>query len=276
MKRLHSTVQAEPTHVGECLRDRQGCAVSGGRNPERASCGGKTKGVRPSGYAESTIAHRVKHRTPAKGTHQINSPLRDGQENAGQKEVGKYCMPVKVTNYTDVAARAEELGCRVPVGIALLPGNFLTARSAAEFCYHEAAASVRSAWRNVGLIDVGPDRQARPAPTSDGPTSALPVHLAVFFGAGLLCGGAGLVTLALGMVAAVLTERPGPGVDPRDVRFDAIVERPNHGGYACLEYHGDAYELVALAWPVRGIWAGVPHPETGSHEDEGRGAKDER
>jgi hypothetical protein len=43
---------------------------------------------------------------------------------------------------------------------------------------------------------------------------------------------------------------------PREVRFDAIVERPGGNGYACLEYRGDAYELVALARDVRRIWAG--------------------
>jgi hypothetical protein len=243
--------------MGECLRDRQGCAVSGGQCPERASCDGKNKGVRSSGYAESTIAHRVKHRTPAKETHETNSPLRDCQANAGQKEAGKYCMPVKVMEYTDVAARAEELGCRVPVGIALLPGNFQAARSAAEFCYHEAVPSVRSAWRNVGLIDGGPDRRPRPYPTNARGYANQPVPLTVFFGAGLQRGGAGLVTLALGMVAAVLTERPGSGAGPRDIRFDAIVERPDQNGYILLAYNGDACEIVALAKPVREIWAGL-------------------
>jgi hypothetical protein len=165
-------------------------------------------------------------------------------------------MPVQVMDYVDVATRARELGCRVPVGIALLPGNFTTAQSAAELCFHEAVPSVRSAWRNVGLIDVGLDRKSRPSPTGGCASADLPVPLTVFFGAGLLCGGAGLVTLALGMVAVVLTERPGTGADPRDIRFDAIVERPDRGGYACLEYHGDAYDLVALARSVREIWAG--------------------
>ena len=198
----------------------------------------------------------MKCRTPIEWTQKNNSPLPDCQENAGQKEDGKYGMPVQVMDYIDVAARARELGCRVPVGIALLPGNFRTAHSAAELCFHEAVPSVRSAWRNVGLIDVGLDRKSRQSPTRGRASADQPVPLTVFFGAGLLSGGASLVTLALGMVAAVLTERPGTGADLRDIRFDAIVERPDRGGYTCLEYHGDACELVALAKPVREIWAG--------------------
>ncbi len=198
----------------------------------------------------------MKFRTPIEWTQKINSPPGECQDRAGWKEDGKYCMPVLVMNDVDVAARARELGYRVPLGIALLPGNFLTAGSAAELRFHEAVPSVRSAWRSVGLIDVGLDRRLRQSPNQDSASPDQPVPLTVFFGAGLLQGGAGLVTLALGMVAAVLTERPGTGVDPRDVRFDAIVERPGQNGCACLEYHGDAYELVALARPVREIWAG--------------------
>jgi hypothetical protein len=198
----------------------------------------------------------VKYRTPIELTQKNNSPLLDCQASARQKEDGKYDMPVQVMDYIDVAARARELGCRAPLGIALLPDNFTTARSAAELCFHEAAPSVRSAWRNVGLIDVGLDRKYRQSPTRDRASADQPVHLTVFFGAGLLRGGAGLVTLALGMVAAVLTERPGTGADLRDIRFDAIVERPDRSGYTLLAYHGDAFELVALARPVREIWAG--------------------
>ncbi|MBN2464076.1 hypothetical protein JXD38_00425, partial [candidate division WOR-3 bacterium] len=66
-------------------------------------------------------------------------------------------MPLRTKDYVDVAAKARELGCRAPVGIALLPGNFATAAGAAELRYHEAAPDVRSAWRSVGLIDAGPN-----------------------------------------------------------------------------------------------------------------------
>jgi len=181
------------------------------------------------------------------------------------KEDGRYDLPVTVTNYEDVAARAGELGCRVPGGIALLPANFLTARSAAELRYHEAVSSVRAAWRSVGLSDIGLDCRSRPAPSKSRVSADQPVHLTVFFGSALLRGGAGPVTLALGTVAAVLTERPG-FASSRDIRFDAVVERLGRGGYACLEYRGDAFELVALAKPVREIWAGNPSPGIESHE----------
>jgi hypothetical protein len=167
-------------------------------------------------------------------------------------------MPIHVKDCGDVAARAGELGCRVSGGIAMLPANFLTARSAAEFHYHEAVTSVREAWRTIGLIDVGSDIGFRQRATASRADADKPAHLAVFFGSEVLRRRAELVTLALGMVGAVLTEGSGTGVDPRNVRLDAIVEHPGRSGYTCLEYRGDAFELVALAKPVREIWSGLP------------------
>jgi hypothetical protein len=86
----------------------------------------------------------------------------------------------------------------------------------------------------------------------DAPSAQVP--LAVFFGAGLLDGPAWCLTVALGMVSTVLAFHPCCA-SPREVRFDVVVERPDNG-YACLEYQGDAYELIALAREVRGVWAG--------------------
>ena len=186
-------------------------------------------------------------------------------------------MPVHSKDFVDLATRARELGCRVPVRVAILPGNFSTAANTGEFCYHAATPHVRSAWRSVGFEDEGPD-PARDMTSSAGHDRNSPgipdrvpsggivsqaatnnenakVPLVAFFGAGLLGGPEWCLTVALSMISRVLALDPCCA-SPREVRFDAIVERPGGNGYACLEYRGDAYELVALAREVRGIWAG--------------------
>jgi hypothetical protein len=170
-----------------------------------------------------------------------------------QREDVKHSLPMQTVDYVDVPARARELGCRVPTGIALLPGNFADAASAAEFRYHESVPEVRSAWRRIGLRDTGPYRKLRQKMAVTPDFSGQQAPLTVFFGLGLV-GNSKAVLLALGTVGVVLTERPGC-TGPREIRLDAIVERPSNGGYACLEYHGDASELVALAKAVREIWA---------------------
>jgi hypothetical protein len=162
-------------------------------------------------------------------------------------------MLVQIKDFVDVAARARRLCCRVPVSIALLPGNFSTAARVDEFFFHEATPDVRLAWRSVGLEDEGPvqpDHVEDAGP--DAPSAQVP--LSIFFGARLLDGPAWCLTVALGMVSSVLASHPCCA-NHREIRLDVVVERPT-GGYSCLEYCGDACELVALARDVLGIWAG--------------------
>jgi hypothetical protein len=194
-------------------------------------------------------------------------------------------MLVQIGDCVDVAARARELDCRVPERIALLPGNFSTAASAREFCYHAATSHVRSAWQDVGLEDEGPGAAggdmtgARATPGENGDcTAAHPMGcseglspfsrpkgepnsesaqfpLVVFFGSGLLDGSAWRVTVALGMVSSVLASR-ARRTGQRDVRLDVVVARPGDHGYACIEYRGDAYGVVPLVRDVRRVWDG--------------------
>ena len=174
-------------------------------------------------------------------------------------------MAVQIEDFVDVATRAGALGCRVPTGIALLPGNFSTAAHAGEFCYHAATPHVRSAWQTVHLEDEGPSgtgvgdsgsggRTPIPSPQPPAPSASALVPLAVFFGSGLLSAPAWRLTVALGMVSSVLASHPRR-VGPRNVRLDIVVGRPGNRGYRCIEYQGDAVGIIALAREVRRIWA---------------------
>ena len=190
-------------------------------------------------------------------------------------------MQVQSRDFVDVAARARELSCREPARLALLPGNFATAVSAAELRYHKAAPEVRSAWRRIGLKDDGPGNGSgirdlglrnssgfptpAPSPQSLAPLSR-DVPLVAFFGRELRGGPARLVTYALGAVASVLSAHTGED-GASEIRFDAIVERPGCGSYACIEYLGDDCELVALAGTVREILTGSSG--LGVDDDEG-------
>jgi hypothetical protein len=160
-------------------------------------------------------------------------------------------MSVQTRDFVDVAARARELDCRVPVGIALLPGNFPTASNSGAFCYHTAAPHVRSAWQSIGLEDEGPQ-----APQAETTSENSKAPLAVFFGASLSDGAAWRVAIALGMISSVLAS-DSRCASPRDVRLDVVVERPDGHGCACIEYQGDAFGIVSLAREVRRVWAVV-------------------
>ena len=189
-------------------------------------------------------------------------------------------MSVQTGDSVDVAARSRELGCRVPARLALLPGNFWTSADTGEFCFHAATPHIRSAWQSIGLEDEGPGSESgirdlglgassgirtpvpspqSLAPSETGPQPLTPfasakVPLVAFFGAGLLTGPEWCLTVALGLISRVLALHPACA-SPWEVRFDAVVERPSAHGYACIEYQGDAYGIVALCRDVRRIWA---------------------
>ncbi len=195
-------------------------------------------------------------------------------------------MLVQSRDFVDVAARSRELGCRVPARLALLPSNFATAANTGELHYHAATPYIRSAWKDVGLEDEGP--QARDATHStysvilsesdesknlfalsgqaqssstgivsqaDANVESAKVPLVVFFGAALSDGSAWRVAIALGMVSWVLSSH-FCSASPGDIRLDIVVERPGGHGCACIEYRGDAFGIVALTRDVRRIWAG--------------------
>ena len=182
-------------------------------------------------------------------------------------------MSVQIKNFVDVVARARELECRVPVVIALLPGNFSTAANVGEFRYHPATPYIRSAWQTVNLHDEGPSgsgvgdlgtglgdqgsgvRTPVPGPRSLTPLLSANVPLAVFFGADLLSDPGCRLLVALSMVSRVLIVDPRCA-SPREIVFDVVVERPGGNGHECIEYEGDAVGIVALVSEVREIWAG--------------------
>jgi hypothetical protein len=139
-----------------------------------------------------------------------------------------------------------------------------------EFRYHVAVPQVRAAWQRAGLHDEGPDSESGirdlglgvssevrtpiPSPQPPAPLSC-DVPLVVFFGAELQRGPEWCLPIVLGIVSKTLALDPC-STSPREIRFDAVVERPNGNGCTCVEYKGDAFELVALAKYVRRVWAG--------------------
>ena len=155
-----------------------------------------------------------------------------------QNEQLECLVPWHVAEYIDVAARARELGCRVPSRIALLPGNFATAAGPADFRFHKVAPQVRTAWRSGGLVDTGPYRMSSPVSAGALDSSDEMVPLTVFFGADLLSVPDRPVLHALGIVASVLLDDPS-SENARETRFNAVVERRG-SGYASFEYQGDA------------------------------------
>jgi hypothetical protein len=170
-----------------------------------------------------------------------------------------------IRDFVDVAARSQQFGCRVPVRVALLPGNFAAATNAGEFRFHAATPYIRSAWKSVGLEDEGPGSEQATSAGHDRNSPGIPdrvpsrsngesIPLVAFFGTSLLSGPEWCPTVALSLVTRVLVLHPAC-VSPWEVRFDAVVERPGTHGCTCIEYQGDVYGIVDLCTDVRRVLA---------------------
>lgn len=165
-------------------------------------------------------------------------------------------MSIEVSGYINLAAKAAELKCEVPAELALLPRNFATARFAAEFFYDENVPAIRSELRMAGLNETSLRKGYAEAPVVRAAADHR-AHLTVFFGSPLLERDARGVTLVLGTIACVLSERSAGRQDIEGLRFEAIVERRDGRGYARVTYEGDACSLPGLSKSVREAWSGI-------------------
>ena len=75
-------------------------------------------------------------------------------------------MEMQVTEYVDVAKRAEELGFNVPTGLAILPSNFDTATSPDELIHEGTTPTIRSLLRQSGVVETRLEKEGTKLPQS--------------------------------------------------------------------------------------------------------------
>lgn len=151
-----------------------------------------------------------------------------------------------------VADRAAALGCAVPEGLALLPLNFETAESAAEFLYDSPAATVRTLFRTnqIPLQDIlpqGTPRRHLSYKNADwiGPT--------LFVGAALLSDNGNLLSLALGVISNYLTDFFRGMGKPPAIKMDFVIEQTPDKTCKRLKFEGTPEGLAALPETIRAM-----------------------
>src|SRR6266700_5657813 len=75
-------------------------------------------------------------------------------------------MEMQITEYIDVVKRAEELGFNVPTGLAILPNNFDTANSLDEIIHEGTTPTIKSLWRQSGVIETRSEKEGTKLPQS--------------------------------------------------------------------------------------------------------------
>ena len=61
-------------------------------------------------------------------------------------------MQTQVTNFVNVEAKVEALGCKMPSGVTVLPQNFHSAKSRKELYYESLDLELRAAFRNNKIL----------------------------------------------------------------------------------------------------------------------------
>ena len=113
-------------------------------------------------------------------------------------------MTADITEYTNVRRRLQELGCNDPSAFALLPINFETAGSIADFRLASETATVKTLLRSadLSLSDIFPPGQRPPYVVNHSIDWVAPT---LFVSAALISQNPNYIAVALGVIANYVT-----------------------------------------------------------------------
>jgi hypothetical protein len=162
---------------------------------------------------------------------------------------------IQEEDFVDVMQRAQELGCRVPTGLAILPRNFESAASKDQLLHESEAPTVRILWRRAGLEETPIEPEGERFPQISEKSFEEWVGPTIFASAALLSENPALVSVAFGVISNYLTDWfKGTPIGLRKVRLDVVIEAGKRE-YKRLHYEGPVEGLQELAAVVREVGA---------------------
>lgn len=134
----------------------------------------------------------------------------------------------------------------MPSYIAILPTNFETAVSRADFSQPSEAATVRTLFRTnkIQLSEFMPSGERIPYIQNNSIEWIVP---ALFVSASLISENANLVSVGLNVLSNYITDFLKGNPSPKTVKLDVIVERSDGKTYKKISYEGDVSGLISLA-----------------------------
>lgn len=162
-------------------------------------------------------------------------------------------MTTSVSDYPSVADRMTTLGCIFPeAGFALLPLNFESASSIAEFRQISAASTVKTLLRTAGIpySEIVKREEKPPYVHNNAFEWVAPT---MFVSAGLLSQNANAIAVALSVLANYATDFfKGMRTDSK-VRLEVVVETTKTKTCKRISYEGSPEGLRELAELIRDI-----------------------
>lgn len=155
-------------------------------------------------------------------------------------------MTTNITEYTNVRQRLNEMGCNDPIGFTLLPNNFESASSIAEFRQASEAATVKTLLRSAQLphSDILP-LETRPPYIQNNAFEWFAPTLFVSFA--IVSQNPHLVSVALSVIANYLTDFFCGLGDEKNIKLDIVVEKDNSHSCKRISYEGSVKGLVELS-----------------------------
>jgi hypothetical protein len=155
-------------------------------------------------------------------------------------------MTTTVSEYIDVRGKLRDLGCLDPHGFSLLPVNFESATSIAEFRQVSEAATVKTLLRlaNLPQSEIVAQEQRPPYIQNNALEWIVPT---LFITAGLVSEHPEMVSVALSVIANYAADFfKGLGGE-KSIKLDIVVERSSSKRSRKISYQGSPDGLKDLA-----------------------------
>ncbi len=158
-------------------------------------------------------------------------------------------MCIAVVDYPTDAERLAELGCPFPTSLALLPANFETAESPADFIQAQEASTVRKLLREQHV----PVEELRsPGPSRVKITKSFDwVAPMIFVSAAVLSQDPTIGSVGINVLSNYLTELLKGLGGSRTVKLEVVVERKKDRTCKRIIYEGDPSGLAELSDAIK-------------------------
>jgi len=164
-------------------------------------------------------------------------------------------MKIQVSDFVNVKAKAEALGCNIPTAITVMPYEFENAQSKSALCYEGAAQTLKRLFQDNGITQTPLEQEGEEFPSLLKESSVEEwIGPTVFVSFTLLSQNPNLISIALNVISNYLTDWfKGSGnkfILLNKATLDLVVELKN-GDCKKLHYEGTGSDLGQVADVVR-------------------------
>ncbi len=160
---------------------------------------------------------------------------------------------IRVGEFLDVKRRLEELGIDSNKTLAILPGNFASARSKSDLVNEGTASTVRVLFRNAGVPETPLEEHGERTPEKVEEAFEW-VGPIIFFASTIITQNPQLIDISVGVIANYLTDFfKGIGEGGKNAKLDIVVETKS-GSYKRISYEGSVDGLKEIPKIVRSTY----------------------